>query len=82
MRQGEQLKSMTRDKQIERLTAIKNMLVNAQTKIKTAYPRIDWQYEPFFSHFFKDFIHDMTNAGEQHVTDTQSNGLNSNAVNM
>merc|ERR1711888_447872 len=71
----DQLKSMSQDKQTQRITAIKNMLVHVQNKIKEAYPNVDWQYEPFFSHFFKDFIQGMTNASEQQVTVTQSNGL-------
>ena len=36
---------MTRDKQVETLTSLKTMLVNAQNKIKIAYPNINWEYE-------------------------------------
>ena len=66
-KQGDLLKGMPRKKQVERLTAIKK-LVNAQNKIKIAYPRVNWQYEPVFSFYFKLFLQDTSNADEQHVS--------------
>ena len=41
------------------------MLVNAQNKIKIAYPNINWEYEPFFSYHFKEFLQDTSNADER-----------------
>ena len=66
-KQGDLLKGMPRKKQVERLTAIKK-LVNAQNKIKITYPRVNWQYEPISSFYFKLFLQDTSNADEQHVS--------------
>ena len=64
---GGPIKRHATEEASRKITAIKK-LVNAQNKIKITYPRVNWQYEPISSFYFKLFLQDTSNADEQHVS--------------
>ena len=51
-----ELLGMSPEARSERLHSIKIMLIRCRSRIREVFPNRAWEFEPFFSHTFKDFL--------------------------